>query len=86
MYGVQYDTCRDTREALGLLQNDTEWMHCFDDASLLLPAVPFRDLFPTMIVIINRPSNVPDLLNRLYINFIDDYCMTLSAYNDIFHL
>ncbi|MGH7955326.1 MAG: hypothetical protein ACREOZ_05130, partial [Gloeomargaritales cyanobacterium] len=76
--GCEYSTCREACGALRLLQSDTEWEQCLDEASLYLAAPAFRDLF-LIIITTNYPADVPSIFYNFHLNLIDDYYMRFLA-------
>ena len=64
--------CKETRMALGLLGNDSEWFKCLDEVEIASTPNSFQNTF-AMIVMENYPSDVPKLFQNYHKQFCEAY-------------
>jgi PIF1-like helicase len=69
--GVQHDTFQGACVALGLLEDDGEWIQCLTEASTMQTGTTLRHLFCT-ILLHNSPSQPDVLWNRFKAHICDD--------------
>ena len=69
--GVLCGICREARQRLGLLENDTHWDHTNEDAVILSNAKQIRKLFSTILSTC-FPSTPIDLWNKYKDHMAED--------------
>ena len=75
--GVMYDTFKETCFALGLLENDNEWIQCLTEASQMQLGYTLRMLFSTIIFHCN-PTSPGVLWDQFKHNICDDLLFKLT--------
>ena len=71
VHGVQHNTFQAACQALGLLEDDTEWIQCFTEASVFSTGYSLRILFVTALLYGNVTDSA-DLWTRFQANICDD--------------
>ena len=82
--GITYRTFREACSALGLLEDDQEWVSCFNEAINLTTGQSLRTLFVTALLF-ESICNQLALWNQFKDNICDDLKYQLEQQN-LFHL
>ena len=77
--GVVYGTFKDTCNALGLLQDDEEWIQCLKEASIMCTGASLRNFFVFILSECN-PSHPKLLWQRFCPHLCDDLRLRLCQH------
>ncbi|XP_015694136.1 uncharacterized protein LOC102700249 isoform X1 [Oryza brachyantha] len=74
--GKLYDTYREACQARGLIGDDTEWVHLFDEAIVWATSYQLRNMFMTVVVYCDD-GNIAELYDRYWTYMADDIAYKL---------
>jgi hypothetical protein len=77
VHHVVYSTFKEAAKALGLLDDDQEWIRCMEEAVTYAMPTALRQLFATILIFCN-PTDAHSLFERYKDHMTEDYIYTLQ--------